>query len=424
MIRQKNLPKLDDPRDRALAEQITIGVIKNLLHLEFLMEQFSGRPLKSIDPLVRKILAVALYQLRFLDRIPARAAVDEAVEQTRRFGRRHASGFVNAVLRKAAMAGPTQVGPTPSSAIGPPSAADITPARAAETAAVQLSHPPDLFHRLADLLGPKAALNQCRIHNTEPPTILRLFPGRTLADLPKEIAATPHEQPGFAILPSPTRPLLARLAREGIGQVQDPTSAAVVSALGANPGQRILDRCCGMGTKTIQLVEAAGPDAMIVAMDRSPARCGRLRETLRERGIANVEVIVGEWLQSRTTGESTLVPPVPPFNTILIDAPCSNSGVLARRPEARYAQSESHIRDLIHLQDQIIDDTLPALLPGGRLIYSTCSLWPEENQARVQRMLERHPDLTFKQDRLTLPAATDNPVTWHDGGYWAFLQKK
>src|SRR5258706_3592965 len=140
--RKPSLPPAD-PRDLALAENITVGVVKNLLLLQHLTQHYSGRSLKGIDVLVQKIIAIGLYQLRFLDRIPASAAVDQAVEQTRRFGKTSAAGFVNAVLRKATREPDPPLPPRE---------------RAAEYAPITLSHPIELFHKLEQLLGTQARL--------------------------------------------------------------------------------------------------------------------------------------------------------------------------------------------------------------------------------------------------------------------------
>lgn len=391
-----------DPRDRALAEQLELGVIKNLLQLQFWIEHYARRPLHKIHPTLQKILALALYQLRFLDRIPASAAVNEAVEQTRRFGMKHASSFVNAVLRKAA-------GDSRQSL--PDVAED--PARQAQWI---YSHPPELFDRLCNLVDPTQALAICRHNNQEPPTIARLFPGRTLKDLANAGAsALPHQQSGMAVIQKADKALLTSLADSAIAQVQDPTSAQVVQAADINPGQTILDRCCGVGTKTIQMCQQLGPTGHIVAIDPSQFRCDTLRQSLARLQIHNVQVVQTD----RFPREIAELPR--PFHRILVDAPCSNSGVLARRPEARYAQSDKHISDLQQLQQQILQDCVDLLAPDGWLIYSTCSIWPGENQQMVRWLIRKHSHLQLIREEQTLPSTDDDPTAYHDGGYYAIL---
>ncbi len=388
-----------DPRDLALAEQIAIGVIKNLLHIRFLLEHYSGRRLKSIDPLVQKILAVGLYQLRFLDRIPSHAAVNESVEQARRMNRGRAAGFVNAVLRKVA-------------ARDWPGMPDVSADPAAH-AEIALSCPRGLFAELTGTLGVAGALEQCRHANAEPPTIVRVNPGRRLDEI--GLPARPHSQAEMFVVESPSHAKLAELADLGIGQVQDPTAAQVASLLSLTPGQRVLDRCAGVGTKTIQLSNAVGVAGMVVAMDPSKPRCDTLRRLAARRGLSQIQVVqAGKVAELPTTAPEM-------YDAILVDVPCSNSGVLARRPEARFHQTRRHIESLIRLQDAILRDTAPRLKPGGRLVYSTCSIWPAENHERVLSLIADRPDYRIMEELETLPHGSDNPIRYRDGGYRALL---
>ena len=380
-----------DSRDVALAEQLTVGVIKNLLLLQHLTAHHSGRNLKSIDPLVQKILAIALYQLRFLTRIPASAAVDEAVNQAKRFGRTSAAGFVNAVLRNATRQPDPQLPPE-----------------------IVLSHPKELFNRLKSLLGPEDAVRFCEHDQLEPPTIIRLNPGKAL---PSDLAATPHEQPGLYVLENAKRPLIAQLAERGIAQVQDTTAAAVVPRMDLHPGHAALDRCAGLGTKTLQIREAVGDTGEVHAIDANAQRVRTLRALAHKRGLSNVHAHHAAWLRE-------LAGRIPEqFDRILIDAPCSNSGVLSRRPEARYHQSAGALKSLEKLQDDILNDTAPTAKPGGLLVYSTCSVWPEENEQRVRQFLSTHPDFQLVEEKSTLRSFTPDPTQYRDGGYYAVLRR-
>ena len=393
-----------DPRDLALAEHVIAGVVKNLLLLQHLTQHYSGRKLKSIEPVVQKILAIGLYQLRFLDRVPASAAVDEAVEQTRRFGQGRASGFVNAVLRKATRE------PSP-----PLPGRDA----AAEYARLVLSHPVELFQKLEALLGREGALRFCEHDQLEPPTIVRLGSGANVDALRVDgVTVVPHEQTGMLVVSGAKRSHLADWALRGIAQVQDPTAAAVVAHVDARPGQRVLDRCCGLGTKTLQLRDAVGDSGTVLAIDPAEPRCRGLHRLLDERHVGNVTVRCAAWLRDVSEVPKT------DFDRVLADVPCSNSGVLARRPEARYAQHAQALRSLAKLQDQILDDTAPAVKPGGLLVYSTCSVWREENRERVDTFLAKHADFELVREQATLPSLDLAPNRYRDGGYWAALLRK
>jgi 16S rRNA (cytosine967-C5)-methyltransferase len=168
-----------------------------------------------------------------------------------------------------------------------------------------------------------------------------------------------------------------------------------------------------LGTKTIQIQERVGSTGQVFAIDPSAFRCAALTRTLGDRDISNVKVL--------QVGKLTAVAPEisADFDRILIDVPCSNSGVLARRPEARYA---SGLDCLLKLQREILDDTIPWLGSNGLLVYSTCSVWPEENELQIRQFMDRHSKLELLDQRSILPSSPD-AQSYHDGGYFAVLRK-
>lgn len=397
------------PDDAELAQRIRIGVIENLLRLNSLIEHYAQRPLRKVDPVLRKIIGIGLYQLIYLDRIPHAAAVDEAVKQAKSLGRQSAAGFVNAVLRRATR---DPAPPLPDPAIDP-----------REYARLAYSHPPELFDRLEQLIGAEKALRFCKHSNLAPPTILRMLNGTVPAQLQVEgITFTPHRASGmFVVKPTP-HALLREWSFKGLAQAQDPTSAAVLERCDIQPGQIILDRCAGRGTKAMQIAERLGRRGRIVAIDSDRGKLQGLEDVVRHRQIPNVY-----WCCGKRTADAQVsyVFPKDGFDRILIDAPCSNSGVLARRSAARYAQTAEALNSLKSLQQQIVSDTAPYLKPGGLLIYATCSIWPEENRQIVDWLMQSFPMLSLQEDRTTWPSIeTDDPAEYHDGGYVAVLQRK
>jgi 16S rRNA (cytosine967-C5)-methyltransferase len=392
----------DDPRDRALAEAIYVQAVKFHLLLRFLVAHYSGRKLAEIDPAVQKVLSVALAQMRLLTRIPPAVVVDEAVEQSKRFRLGKAGGFINAVLRRATR---EQDVPLP----------DESDRR--RHVEITLSHPWALYRRIESLIGPNKALRLCRRHNAEPPTIVRLMPGRTISDLRRDgLTVSTHQQRGMVVVDGATRADFASWSKAGIAQVQDPTSAAVVDALALSNGQRVLDRCCGVGTKTMQILERVGSESQIVAVDSATERLEVLNELLRQRGAGNVSTHAGKSLAAAGISGQT-------FDHILIDAPCSNSGVLMRRAEARYHQSESSLASLRKVQTELLRETLPALAPGGRLVYSTCSIWDEENGGVVRDVLKGVEGFRLVSVETTLPSLVEEARLHHDGGFVAVIER-
>lgn len=413
-----------DPRDRALGEQISIELIKHVLTVQNLISHHAHRPLKQIDPLIQKILAIAMVQLRYLSRIPASAAVDEAVNQVRRLGLGRASGFVNAILRNATRDADPEL---PDQAALPH-----------DYARLALSCPNDLYNRLVQQLSTAQALRICAHGNANPPTILRLNPGKTLDDLRQVITSQapanetsgadspiefiPHQQAGMVAVTGARRTHFAAWSEAGVAQVQDPTAAATIGYCDIQPGHRVLDRCCGLGTKTLQICQKLQGQGHVVALDPSNWRIETLKSLVDRQGLsAHITCHAVGMMHDAYPGQAN--PPADElrFDRVLIDAPCSNSGVLARRPEARYAQSDRDLSNIIDLQRRIIDDTIPWVRPGGLLIYSTCSLWKQENQAQVARIIKRNPMFVLLHERLTLPEGTDSPAAYHDGGFVAIL---
>ena len=393
-----------DPRDRALGETLVAGVVKNLILLDTLVEIYAKRPISQIDNRARLILLVAVAQIRLLDRVPDHALVMEAVHQTRRLkepGLAKASGFVNAVLREA---------------VKRPDLSDRLPSRdnAEEYAHVVLSHPRPLVERLIALLGPADALRFAEHDNRTPPTLARLIGDATPEALASEgLGVTPHEQPGIAVVTGAKQKDFAAWADAGLAQVQDATSAAVVGHLDVRPGMTVLDRCSGVGTKTRQLAEAVGEGGRVFAVDASGKRISTLRRALNGRPVVAKRA---EWAAEFPDDWPTA------FDRILIDAPCSNSGVLARRPEARYAQTDHE--ELAALQAKILADAWPLLAPGGLLAYATCSVWPEENDAIVDAFAAATPGAETVDRAAWLPSfETDDPTRYRDGGYVAVLRK-
>jgi 16S rRNA (cytosine967-C5)-methyltransferase len=389
-----------DARDRALGESIAAEVTKNLLLLRHAIRHYSGRDLKQIDPAAQVILSIAIAQLRYFDRVPASAAVDEAVEQAKRLKLGRAAGFINAVLRRA----------TREPELPLPDEKDVE-----AYARLALSHPPEFLRRLLKLMGQKQALLLCAKNNTEAPTIVRA--GDTFKiGLRDGIEAKRHHQDGMWVVEGATEADFANWSDAGTAQVQDPTSALVVDRLKLSKGLRVLDRCCGLGTKTLQIAERIGNKGAVVATDPSQFRIDRLNETLSHRKIENVTTKTVGMLDQMTIDAR--------FDRILVDAPCSNSGVIIRRPEARYRQDDKSLKSVLDLQRRILLDTVGHLAPGGLLIYSTCSIWPEENGEQVQWLIKQTDTLELLEADLTLPATSPEAIAHHDGGFVAVLRRR
>lgn len=395
-IRNAPNDEVADPRDAAFAEALYVGVIKNYLPLRKRIEVHSGRAWTSIEELTKKILLLGAHQLVNMDRVPQSVAVDRAVEQCRTFGKPNSAGMANAVLRNFLR--------------------QEVPSFDQADPELTLSFPRELYNKLVNQLGLDGAEDVCAHANREPPLTLRLFPGVTMGQLASDgVPLQAHTQAGMIIATGAKRAQIRAWAEAGLAQPQDPTAALVVGDSEISPGQVVLDRCAGMGTKTLQVQAALGGSGEVHAMDPDGRRCAVLRELAGRRGLGNVVVH-----QAARCAEAGALPEL--FDRIIADVPCSNSGVFARRAEARYHQTPRDLESLRTLQLDILDDSGPRTKVGGQLIYSTCSIYPEENRGVVDNFLGRNPQFALKSDRQTLPGGGEgHPTTYRDGGYAAVM---
>ena len=294
-----------DPRDAGLASQIVFGVLRFRAQLDFLIEHYSGRT-RRLDPEVRAALRMAIYQLRYLERVPPHAAVAESVELVKRARKTSAAGFVNAVLRKV----------------------DRRPLTW-PTREVELSCPEWLLARWDSFYGAAAAVAIARAALREPETYLRIGAAGT--------------------------------------RVQDIGSQSIVPLLQLQAGQRLLDLCAAPGNKTAQALESG---VQVVACDRYFRR-------LRPMAGLGADLVLLD-------GTCPL-PFSRPFDRILVDAPCSGTGTLGRNPEIKWRLSPQDLPNFQHRQIALLAQARTLLAPGGLLVYSTCSLEQDENEAMVER---------------------------------------
>ncbi len=405
------------PRDARLARALWRTVLRRWITLDFVLDRHLRRPSHTLEPSLRGVLLAGAGALLFLDRQPPHAVVDASVALARSMVRPAAAGLVNAVLRRVAagVAGrrpDVAWSPHPShlpDAVGVCELTEpILPDPAAgwdEHVALATSHPVTLVTRWRRAYGEAGTLRLCTHGLKTAPVILAV--GES-ADGDATLGA--HRQPGFAVWEGGTGTLPAFLACHPETRVQDPTAALPLAAATVEGARVILDYCAGMGTKTHQALHRF-PDAHIVAHEVDSPR----RRRLTDRFVAHDRVVV-------TGDEAALDRHLPgPVDLLLLDVPCSNSAVLARRPEARYRYTRRNVKSLRALQRRIAERALPRLRPGGELIYATCSLDPDENEAQVKWLIDTC-GLTLVDEVTTQPQGTG--ADYCDGGYHACLRKQ
>jgi 16S rRNA (cytosine967-C5)-methyltransferase len=417
-----------DSRDRALARQIASGCVRRLLTLDAIVAAFSQTALQKLDRGVLTVLRVGVYQLVFCDAIPAHAAINESVELTRAVGHSGATGFVNGVLR-AVQRGFHRVGTSDrdrrrSIQVSPDVWAVFKrnvlcdPDREqSRHMSEQMSLPEWLVRRWIQRYGWAGAWGLCAASNEEAPVFLRPISQRN--DCAGLLERLKLEGIGAVVSPSGRTVRLApgtdtravRALMEGYCLAQDDSAAAVAPFLGAVKGSRVLDLCAAPGGKTAQMAEAVGESADVVAVDDSADRLALLRDNLNRVGLRNVRVVCADGRRLPDLGG--------PFDFVLVDAPCSNTGVLRRRLEARWRLTESSLPDLATLQLQLVVSASGMLRQGGRMVYSTCALEPEENGGLVAAFLREHGRFALEDERQMLPETGSG-----DGAYMARIVRK
>jgi 16S rRNA (cytosine967-C5)-methyltransferase len=377
------------PLDRALCHELVMGVLRRRLWLDKLIEHYASRKIAGLDLAVLVVLRLGLYQLRFLSRVPASAAVNESVKLVHFARLRSAGGLVNAVLRRATRE--PEVDPT--SSIQDP----------IERLAVATSHPPWLIERWTKAFGVLEAEAFARANNEPPPVAFRVVNNRAqeveVCDRLRKAGAdlVASKVVGSAWRIAGGGGLLTQLVAEGQVYLQDEASQLVAELLGVRPGERVLDLCAAPGSKTTQIadrtLDAAATSTIIVAADQHEHRLRTVVSTAKLQGLRSIHCIVLDGLQPLPLANSS-------FDRVLVDAPCSGTGTLRRNPEIRWRISPADIQDLSGRQKELLFNAARVVKPGGRLIYSTCSIEPDENEAVVQTFLENND--TFKLCQLPL----------------------
>ena len=382
------------PADRGLATELAYGCIRWRQWLDGWLDRLGKIPAHKQPPRLRWLLHLGLYQVLRMQRIPAAAAVDTTVELAKRHRLSKLSPVVNGVLR---------------SALRAKEAGEILPVPEplAERLALCHSLPVWLAESLLSWSGPEQAERVAVACNQVPPLDLRV---NRLCSTPALVTAA------FAEEGLPTQPIdgcpdgLQVLApagdlrrwpgfEQGHWSVQDRSAQGVAPLLDPQPGDRILDACAAPGGKATHLAELIGDVGEIWAVDRSAGRLKRVAANAARLGCASIQALAADatdLLQQRPEWSGF-------FQRILLDVPCSGLGTLSRHPDARWRVTASTVEELLPLQARLLAAMLPLLAPGGRLVYATCTIHPEENVAQVNTFLQQHADVQLESEQQRWP---------------------
>ena len=356
--------KLSD-KDASLCHELVLGVLRRRIYLDRIIDTLAGK--KKLDLEVRIALRLGIYQLRFLEKVPSYAAVNESVELVQRAKKSSAKGFVNAVLKKA-MTVPAEV--------------DFV--SEIERVSVETSHPEWLIERWVSEFGPDAAFSLAEANSEIPKICFRPTGNPVPTDLKdkyQELSDLPASYSSDRMTDE-----LKELAKTGAIYFQDEGSQLVANSVKVLDGGRFLDVCAAPGGKTTQIALTMDPkSSMAVAGDIHWSRVEFLRENCRDQGVGFVNIVQYDAVWGLPFADGA-------FDAILVDAPCSGTGTIRHNPEIRYFLQPEVFAELTSKQLQILENASKLLTDGGALVYSTCSLEREENEGVCERFLSRNPE--------------------------------
>ncbi len=377
-----------DDRDRRLASELVYGVLRHRTRIDRALA--ANADLSRTPPRVLTALRVATYQLRMLDRVPAYAAVDDAVDAARELGGPKLAGFANALLRKIAAAAEPPLPPP-----GP------------ERVELEYSLPRWIVDELAAVVGDDALAARGAAFAEPAPLVARVNRRRTTREALIEhlhvagVTARPVDSvPSALVLEGLGDPARSPSFSSGLWTVQDAGAQLVGHVAAPRAGQRILDACAGVGGKSTHLAELADDAVDIDAADRSTTKLGLLAETARRLGASRIRPVTCDLLDPKA-------PLADAYDLIVLDAPCSGLGVLRRHPDAKWRLRPDDVPRLAAVQEQLLDAVLARLAPGGALVYSVCTFTRAEGPLQIAGLRARRPDLRLVAEHHTWPPDCD-----------------
>ncbi len=367
------------PADAGLCSRIVYGVLQNETLLDFYLSGFCSQRLDHLQAPLADILRIGAYQILFLDRVPDSAAVHTAVDLARDAGRGLASGLVNAVLRRLCR----EKDALP----------EIPDRDEAKYLSIRYSHPKWMVKRLLALLGREGTEAFLTASNSEPPAAaqvnaLRCTAKEAAAALAEEgVQAEPHPWlPGCLLLRGTGDLERLRAFQKGMLYIQDPAARLAVLAAGVKPGDRVLDVCAAPGGKSFAAAIAMEDRGEIVSCDLRENKLKRIQEGAARLGLASIHTEAADGRVCREEWKNA-------FDAALVDAPCSGLGILRKKPDIRRKKADD-LFTLPVLQTALLENAANYVRPGGTLLYSTCTILPEENEGVTDAFLGTHPEFS------------------------------
>lgn len=412
LFMQKALAVLSDPRERQLTTLLVNGTLKNRLTLDYALRRHLRKPLGELPHEVRWILRVSAFQILYLERIPQAAAINEGVELTKR-GQRKYTPLVNSVLRRVGEDGWDFPWPDK----------EKEPVR---YLSLRYSHPEWMVKRWLKRYGLADTEALCQVNNEPAPiwirtNTLKISPANLQVRLTGEgVKVIPGERVPESLLIEDFGDM-EKLSgfEEGLFTVQDESSQLVAHVLNPQPGQRVLDACGAPGGKTTHLAQKMENQGEILAFDIHPHKVALINDLARRLGITIIKAQAGDARELPGVMDKSC-------HKVLVDAPCSGLGVLRRRADMRWHKEEKEISELPRLQLAILERAAQTVAPGGELVYSTCTIEPEENFEVVKAFRAKHPDFlpVNLAEELPFSLTSEQDLKQAQKGFWQILPHK
>lgn len=415
-IEKNKIPSIDI----GLLTELTYGTLQRRMALDYFLKPFIKNS-KKLENWVQQLLRITLYQMVYLDKIPDRAAIFEAVEIAKKRGHKGIAGMVNGVLRSIQRE-------------GLPSLEEVSDS--IERLSIETSHPEWLVKRWVDQFGIERTKEMCEVNLTAPLQTARVNLTKTTV---REVIEDLDEE-GFLVEKSPIIPeairalrgnlALSRAFKKGMITIQDESSMLAAYALAPNENELILDACAAPGGKTTHIAETMKLTGGVISLDLHEHKVKLINENAKRLGLGNIRTIA---MDSRKAGEHFQQEY---FDRILLDAPCSGLGVMRRKPDMKYTKKEQDLYQLSTIQQNLLNSVSPLVKKGGILVYSTCTVDKEENEGTVLKFLQEHPEfeidasLKERMPEAIQPLVTDGFLQilpqdiGSDGFFIACLRKK
>ncbi|MEZ0482574.1 16S rRNA (cytosine(967)-C(5))-methyltransferase RsmB [Planococcus sp. SSTMD024] len=372
-------------KNKGLLTEITYGTLQHQMTLDYYLEPYiKGK----LDPWVRTLLRLSLYQIVYLDRIPFHAVINEAVEIAKRRGHGGIASVVNGILRSVQRSGVRSF-----NEIADP----------IEKISIETSHPAWMIKRWSEQFGMQKAREMALENNKAPLQTVRVntvqaTPDEVIEMLESEgLSAEPSKIIPECLVVTGGQPVRTQAFEKGFITIQDESSMLPAYALQVEPGMMVLDMCAAPGGKTTHIAEKLKGHGTVLAMDLHAHKVKLIEETAKRLGHQTIETTVGDGRESSGRfGEEK-------FDRILVDAPCSGLGVIKRKPDIKYTKTPDDFGRLQTIQLALLDEAAKLLKPGGVLVYSTCTVDTEENRGTAEKFMNTHPQM--EQIPAELPAA-------------------